>query len=975
MALQRQTLSIPISEGLDTKTDEKQVPIGKALALENVRFQKTGKLSKRFGFTKKTITTSQNNLNTYSLNAVISDNEYIAVKSNSGIFGYSSSDDKWIKQGLYPGGAKIKTDTIAKNTYDQLNPNQDTSPDGKYTAYCCIQKKGIIKSVLLVLQDNDTGLKKYEYYADNNLIDNPKVICDYYNGNLRVTLWFQTGTSLCYQVYDKDLTVILSLIPTITPVGNCWNVVKDDSFQYLTRQSGTNVNATRYRFDGQSNLGGTITAVTAASNTSMSSIVIGSDIHVSYPISGGLYLVRLSKTTFSLGIKTNKVISPQPNRVALGYNGTQLVLMYDSLTPYVPTGNAFNVGYLLLSLSFYNTDASDIYGRLILASDPYYINGNVNCIVTSPSSAGNNSYYIFDPINNIMAQVFSPTLADTSNSLTTTKVSIIGDRVIMALTRNKGIALNIGELFSTIGLSGVNLRYGCNYKDNSRVKVDQRLYVNDGSLIELDKSAPHENGFIIKAEFKSIEVFTGTTVPDIANKKFSYAIIYEYFDSNGLVTRSAPDYFTTLATTPANTSNIVITLYSPVGSLKYVDSFVKPISGVIYRTTNNGTIYYRIGEVILTNKGFADGIYEDTASDISISDNETLYTTGGVLENNPSPPAEFCFSGGNRIFVGGLEEKDELGFSKKQLFGESVAFSDFFRIRVATGTSSDKTPISAGGYMDGKVIIFRGQSIYFCQGDGPTEIGLGEFSNPEIISSDVGCYEPRSVLNYPDGILFKSKKGIYILGRDLSIFYIGAAVEEFNSKFVIASCLSEKFNEARFYLDSGECLVYNYLFKTWSVFKDQTLKDADSYAGMPILISNNTIFHETENLYKDDGSFYSMKFISPWLKLDLVQGYVRCYQLWIIGDYKSAHTLKCRVYTDYDNSIYEDYSLVYSNTDSPQYQFQISLPKQKVESIKFEIFDSNHAVGSNGEAYDLSNIQVEIGIKAGGFKLAASKSY
>jgi hypothetical protein len=144
---------------------------------------------------------------------------------------------------------------------------------------------------------------------------------------------------------------------------------------------------------------------------------------------------------------------------------------------------------------------------------------------------------------------------------------------------------------------------------------------------------------------------------------------------------------------------------------------------------------------------------------------------------------------------------------------------------------------------------------------------------------------------------------------------------------------------------------------------------------MPILISNNTIFHETENLYKDDGSFYSMKFISPWLKLDLVQGYVRCYQLWIIGDYKSAHTLKCRVYTDYDNSIYEDYSLIYSNADSPQYQFQISLPQQKVESIKFEIFDSNHAVGSNGEAYDLSNIQVEIGIKAGGYKLAPSKSY
>jgi hypothetical protein len=116
-----------------------------------------------------------------------------------------------------------------------------------------------------------------------------------------------------------------------------------------------------------------------------------------------------------------------------------------------------------------------------------------------------------------------------------------------------------------------------------------------------------------------------------------------------------------------------------------------------------------------------------------------------------------------------------------------------------------------------------------------------------------------------------------------------------------------------------------------------------------------------------------MKFTSPWLKLDLVQGYVRCYQLWIIGDYKSPHTLKCRVYADYDSSTYEDYSLVYNNSSSPQYQFQISLPNQKVESIKFEIYDV--AQSGNGESYDLSNIQVEVGMKAGGYKLAANKSY
>ena len=145
----------------------------------------------------------------------------------------------------------------------------------------------------------------------------------------------------------------------------------------------------------------------------------------------------------------------------------------------------------------------------------------------------------------------------------------------------------------------------------------------------------------------------------------------------------------------------------------------------------------------------------------------------------------------------------------------------------------------------------------------------------------------------------------------------------------------------------------------------------------PVSVISNRVFKETENTYLDNGAsgFYSMKYLSPWLKLDLVQGDVRCYQLWIIGAYKSAHTLKCRIYVDYDSSTYEDYSLTYNSSDSPQYQFQISLPNQKVESIKFEIYDTSHGASSSGEAFDWSNIQVEVGMKAGGYKLANTKTF
>jgi hypothetical protein len=468
---------------------------------------------------------------------------------------------------------------------------------------------------------------------------------------------------------------------------------------------------------------------------------------------------------------------------------------------------------------------------------------------------------------------------------------------------------------------------------------------------------------------------TGGADPEMEGKVFSYKAIYEYYDTQGNVTRSAPTAGTSI-TTPAGTNHVTLKVSSLVGSLKSDELGrigLNPLV-VFYRTEDNGLIHYRVGEYFIYNDG-ADSIsIDDDTPDSELTTREELYTTGGVLQNDPAPPAQFCFAGGDRIFLGGLEQEDELAYSKKQLAGESVNFSDLFKIRVA---SFDRSPISAGGYMDGKIFIFKGHSIYYCSGDGPNELGQGSFTEPEIISSDVGCEEPRSVINVPGGLMFKSRKGIYLLDRGHNVSYIGAEVEDYNSYNVVASIISDKLNEVRFYLTSGDCLSYNYLFNAWAVLKNQTTVDADNWGSSPVSILSNTIFKETENTYLDNGAsgFYSMKFTSPWLKLNEVQGYLRCYQLWIIGNNKSSHTLKCRVYTDYDDSTYEDYSLVYSSSDSSQYQFQISLPKQKVESIKFEIYDTAHTALSSGEGYELSNIQAEVGVKSGGYKLAATKSY
>ena len=71
MPLQKQTINIDFSQGLDQKSDPNQIPIGKFTVLKNKIFNKFKLLTKRFGFgslislpntTSKFLTTFNGNL-------------------------------------------------------------------------------------------------------------------------------------------------------------------------------------------------------------------------------------------------------------------------------------------------------------------------------------------------------------------------------------------------------------------------------------------------------------------------------------------------------------------------------------------------------------------------------------------------------------------------------------------------------------------------------------------------------------------------------------------------------------------------------------------------------------------------------------------------------------------------------------------------------------------------------------------------
>lgn len=1002
MALQKQTISIPIANGLDTKTDSKQVTEGKALVLENARFQKTGKLSKRFGQTKLSSATSENDLSTYNLKAVVSDNEYIAVQTDEGVFGFSYGENSWQKQNSYGGGANAKVSFISKNHLAHHMTDQDTTDDGQFTAFICAQVSTSdpsyrLSSYLLTLKDNVTGLIKSKAFEGG--FDYPfcKVLCVKVAGQVKIHVYYSDGTNIIRQIVDDTLDLYVDVItvvsfPTnpnnITPFMSQFDVCRNSTTTFFVKASSnsTTLVLKSYDFSGAAVNSTTYTMTTqlGINNRGMTCVFTQNRLHIGW--TGNLAVMLLGRTAaLASSINERKITTLiQPYEVSLcgvvtGGSSNIFVAWNESSTASSTISNKIATVEVAYTTSYTPLYSFNETSRLRLSSQLFNIDSKVFVIasefdvISNVNYPQNNSFFLFNTTENIIAQTYSPALSYSMSDLCLPRVSNLSNVIRTNIRRFSSLDLDVPTTFDS--QSEFVLDFNYSFKDNTRVRVGDRFYLCNGSLIEMDKSNPHDNGFQFTPSFIIATNIAGPSDPNLVGKNFSYCAIYEYYDSEGNITRSAPSYSVKTGVIPAGVNGISVSVSSFIGSLKYNDITGRKPVIVVYRTLNLGTIFYRVGEIEITLNSGGAGTFLDSIPDTSLQKAQALYTTGNVLQNDPAPSSTFCFSGGNRIFLGGLEEKDELAFSKQQLFGESVNFSDLFRIRVSSGSLSDKTPISAGGFMDGKIIIFRNQSIYFCQGDGPNEVGLGSFSNPEIISSDVGCTDPKSVLSTPMGLMFKSRKGIYILSRGMTVEYIGAPVEDFNSSNVVASSLSDKFNEARFYLENGVCLVYNYLFQTWSTITNQTSFDADIWQGLPVVIKGNSIYAETENLYTDGtaSSYYSMKFVSPWLKLGNIQGYQRVYQLWVIGDFKSPHTLKCKVYVDYIDSYFEEYSLVYNNTDSPQYQFQISLPIQKVESMKFEIFDNSQS--GTGESFDLSSIQVEVGLKAGGYKLANTKSY
>lgn len=169
----------------------------------------------------------------------------------------------------------------------------------------------------------------------------------------------------------------------------------------------------------------------------------------------------------------------------------------------------------------------------------------------------------------------------------------------------------------------------------------------------------------------------------------------------------------------------------------------------IYRTINNGSTLFEIGEV--TN---GTTVFTDNFADTAISDNTTIYTNDGSLDNDPPPTCKFVHVVGDVAFYAHTKE------------GTDTLSGD---VRQSVPGDPDSCPASLRDTLDDEItgissiqsipIVFCRKFVYRLDGLFDAQ-GRGGISHVRI-DDTAGCVSNNSIVQAEDMVFWCGNDGFY----------------------------------------------------------------------------------------------------------------------------------------------------------------------------------------------------------------------
>lgn len=473
---------------------------------------------------------------------------------------------------------------------------------------------------------------------------------------------------------------------------------------------------------------------------------------------------------------------------------------------------------------------------------------------------------------------------------------------------------------------------------------------------------------------------------------FKFTVVFTIEDAVGNTHRTAPA-LTSAELAPS--SNVVRVKYTLPPSTNFRTERGHKIRVQLYATEDglvDGPLYFVKEEdpVIDAANSVLGRIEWDGTTPVTkltLLDQPTIYTTGGVLEAQPPPSLRAIAATPKRLFGINSEAPWEIVATKLANTLVSPEWNGALAI-IATA----RNHFTAMGAMDDKVIVCTADNVFWLSGDGPDDLGRGSFSGPTLIPSDTGCVNPRSMVEGPFGVMFQGRRGFYIVSRGLSIEYVGGPVEITLRDLTIRAAVDvPEEQEVRFFTAENVTLVYHYRRQQWSTRRSSGVHatlaagrytvgkhDVAGWAVIRERLESDTNF-EDEGIQDSEAPDLENKtrIVTGWIKLDGLQGFKRVWRALFLGQHWSGNLI-VEIGYDHDPAWVElrqwDEGTAPLLGGGVRAQLEFTPKRQVCQAIRFRLTeDLTGLTATKGRGFQFSSILLKYGVKPGGYKgLAAA---
>lgn len=1021
MAVPKQNLNIPFM-GLDQKSDPFKVAPGKFLALDNaIPMKGSGAgilLQKRNGYAA--LPSLPDDTSTY----VTTFNGNLTALSKS-IQAFSEPSAQWINKGNFQP-LQLSTLPLVRNSNNQSQADSIVSSTGLICiAYTETPPSGTTYNYTVL--DSITGqviVKPHAIMPTSGSVNgSPRV---FILSNYFVIVYSTSTNHLQYiaiNIGNPNATVAAAI--DITTSYTSVSSVAFDGFVangtlYLAWNGNDGGGAIRMTYISPNFVQGTsITGNVVASGKSCTVISVCADLTPSTPVIWVSFYTTSGTAGYSLAV--NPLLASVLTATSIITSGTVTNITSSAQNGSITVFAEFSASFAFDSTIPDHTISSIVVGQggstgplstvaytVGLASKSFLLNG-VIYFLSAYQTPYQPSYFLFDSLGNLIGKLaYSNGAGYLTTGLPFVTVngsnasipylikdlitSVNKDTNVPTGTQVAGIYAQIGINLAQFNFTSMNLgtaEIGANLNLSGAL-----LWAYDGSnLVEQNFNVWPE--LTLNADGTYHGLSTSTSGGHLSDQIYYYVATYEWVDNQGNLFRSAPSVPVTITTSGGGTSTNTIKI--PCLSLTY-----KPnVKICVYRWSIAQQAYYQVTSISAPTLNVFSAQFvtvTDTFADATILGNALLYTSGGVVENIAPPATTALALFKSRLFLVDAEDRNLLWYSKQVIEATPVEMSDLFTLYVAPTTSAQGNtgPITALSAMDDKLIIFKKNAIYYLTGSGPDNTGSNnDFSDPIFITSTVGCSTPSSIVFMPEGLMFQSDKGIWLLDRDLSTSYIGAPVEAYNSTTVETALNIPETNQVRFTLLSGITLMYDYYFGQWGTFSGIPALSSTLYQNLHTFINSfGQVFQESAGFYLDGSNPVNMSFTTSWFNLAGLQGFQRAYFFYLLGTYLSPHFMNIQIAYDYNPSPIQN-NLIAPTNFSPNYgldptygstpvfggypsreQWRVFLEQQKCQAFQIslqEIYDPSKGVPA-GAGFTLSGIDLTVGAKGTYPRLSAAQA-